>query len=462
MRNPSEMSDPTIDVGTIIERARFSGFHVNLMLLAFLVMLLDGFDMQVLGLAAPMIGKAWHLPRGALGPAFGSGLVGMMIGATLLSSLGDRWGRKRAVIVGVVGFGVCALLTAWSHSTTELVFLRLLTGIGIGLAIPNTVGLCAEYAPMRFRATAITVIFIGYTAGGVAAGLAASSVIPAYGWNAVFVLGGLLPLVVATIAAFSLPESLQYLVARQDAQSSVLALARKLARFDAIHPSTKFTSEAADRVGTPVQHLFTGGRMMLTMLLWTCYVANLFTLYFILNWLPTVIESVGLPPQRAAIVTAWFSGGGILGSLLIGRLMDRGSTLLMGWFFGLGAVAIVLIGTAGASGLMLEAITFAAGLFVIGAQSGLNALAALSYPRFMLATGVGWALGVGRLGSVLGPVVGGGLVALQLSIQQTFICGATPMVIGGLACFVLLRLRRKGSLESRTSGALPPTATEGR
>ena len=447
MRNSSELGKQTLDVGNIVEQSRFSWFHARLMFLASLIMLLDGFDLQALALAAPVIGKAWNLSRGAIGPAFSSGLVGMMFGATVLSSFGDRWGRKRAVIVGVVVFGVFALLTAWSHSTTELVILRLFTGIGIGLAIPNTVGLCAEFAPARIRATAITVMFVGYTAGGVAAGLVASLVIPAYGWSAIFVIGGVFPLIVATIAVFLLPESLQYLVTTRDGQSRARCLLKKIVHLDSIESSTRFTSTMTDRAGAPVRHLFTEGRMMLTTLLWICYVANLFTLYFILNWLPTVIENAGLPLQRAAIVTAWFSGGGILGSLLIGQLIDRGSAQFVGWFFGLGAVTILLIGTVGTSGLLLEVATFSAGIFVIGAQSGLNALAGLSYPKFMLATGLGWALGVGRLGSVLGPVVGGQLVAWQLSIQQLFVCAGAPMIVGGIACFGLLRLRRKSSTD---------------
>lgn len=450
--NPvSPMDRPATDVGVVIEHSKFSWFHANLVFLAFLVMLLDGFDMQALGLAAPVIGKAWHLPRGALGPAFSSGLVGMMIGATVLSSIGDRWGRKRAVVLGALVFGVCALLTAWSHSTTELVILRLLTGIGIGLAIPNTVALCAEYAPLRFRATSITVMFIGYTAGGVMAGLAASSVIPGYGWPALFVLGGTLPLVIAAIAWFGLPESLQYLLTRHDGEPRVRAILRKIVPLHVVEQSGSFVATKKQRGGLPVRHLFTEGRMLLTILLWTCYVANLFTLYFILNWLPTVIDNAGLSLQRAAIVTAWFSVGGIIGSLLIGRLIDRKIVQPLGWFFGLGAVMIVLIGAASTSGLMLEVATFGAGVFVIGAQAGLNALAGLSYPKFMLATGVGWALGIGRLGSIMGPVVGGQLVAWQLSVQQTFVCGAMPMVIGGFACFGLLQLRRRTSAQEQAS-----------
>jgi len=461
MNTASPLGRPATSMDTIIEHSRFSWFHANLVFLAFLVMLFDGFDMQALGLAAPVIGAAWHLPRGALGPAFSSGLVGMMIGATVLSPIGDRWGRKRAVILGAVAFGVCALLTAWSRSTAELIILRLLTGAGIGLAIPNTVALCAEYAPLRFRATSITTMFVGFTTGGVVAGLTASSVIPAYGWPALFVLGGTLPLVIAAIAWFALPESLQYLLTRHDGEPRVRAVLRKIVPPHLVEQSASFVATRKERTGLPVRHLFTEGRMLLTILLWTCYVANLFTLYFILNWLPTVIDNAGLSLQRAAIVTAWFSVGGIIGSLLIGRLIDRKITQPVGWFFGLGAVMIVLIGTASTSGSMVEAATFGAGIFVIGAQAGLNALAGLSYPKFMLATGVGWALGIGRLGSIIGPVVGGQLVAWQLSVQQTFVCGATPMVIGGIACFGLLRLRRKTSAQALRLEEASPAFEDG-
>jgi AAHS family 4-hydroxybenzoate transporter-like MFS transporter len=436
-------SESDVDVGTIVEQSRFGAFHAQILFWSFLIMLFDGFDMQALGLAAPAIAKAWHVSRASFAPVFSSGLVGMMIGAALLGPGGDRWGRKPMIVGGAITFSVFALMSAWAANPMVLIVLRFLTGVGIGAAIPNVVALNTEYAPRRLRATMVTIMFIGYTLGGAVGGLVASRLIPLFGWQSVFYCGGIVPLVIALFALKLLPESIQSEVIRYGDSTRARALLVRLLPGGGIGAHARLVSNAPERVGMPVKYLFLEERAAVTLLLWLCYVSNLITMYFILNWLPTIIESAGLPLKDAAVITALFSVGGIAGSLIIGCLLDRGGALLLPLFFGCSAVAVGAFGSVGGTHAILSMAALFAGFFVIGAQSGLNALAGITYPPFMLSTGVGWALGVGRVGSILGPLVGGLLIALQLPLPHIFIWGATPMLVACVASAVLLRLCRR-------------------
>ena len=431
-----------IDVVELLDNAKVSRLHVSLIFWSFLVMVVDGFDLQAIGYVAPSLIKAWGLNRAAFGAAFSAGLVGMMIGATQGGSLGDRLGRKRTVLTGVVWFGLFTLATAWVSGLPALVALRFLAGIGLGCAVPNAIALNTEYAPKRLRATMVTLMFLGYTIGAALGGAAAAVLIPRFGWSSVFIAGGVAPLVVAALCARFLPESVRFQLLKGDLQA---ARRRLQAWFPqaAIAQDTELLMREEKRSGLSVGHLFKEKRAPFTILLWICFIANLVTLHFIANWLPTVIESTGVPLQRAVIVTSLFQVGGTVGGIIISRLLDRGSLLPLVGFFAMAALMIAAIGMFSRSETMLEVIVFAAGLFVVGTQFGLNALAGSSYPTFIRSTGVGWALGIGRIGSIMGPVVGGVLIALKLPLQEIFLWGAAPMLVGCIASGMLLRLRQE-------------------
>jgi AAHS family 4-hydroxybenzoate transporter-like MFS transporter len=431
-----------IDVVELLDNAKVTRLHVSLIVWSFLIMVVDGFDLQAIGYVAPSLIKAWGLNRAAFGAAFSAGLVGMMIGATQGGSLGDRLGRKRTVLTGVVWFGVFTLASAWVGGLNSLIALRFLAGIGLGCAVPNAIALNTEYAPKRLRATMVTLMFLGYTIGAALGGAAAAILIPRFGWGAVFVAGGVAPLLVAALCARYLPESVRFQLLKGDQ-----AAARK--RLQAWFPDagigagTELALHEEVRPGYSLGHLFKEKRAPFTILLWICFIANLVTLHFIANWLPTVIESTGVPLQRAVIVTSLFQVGGTVGGIIISRLLDRGSLLPLVGFFAMAALMIASIGMFSRSETMLEVIVFTAGLFVVGTQFGLNALAGSSYPTFIRSTGVGWALGIGRIGSIMGPAVGGVLIALKLPLQEIFLWGATPMLVGCVASAMLLRLRQE-------------------
>lgn len=432
-----------LDVVELLDNARISKFHINLIVWSFLIMVVDGFDLQAIGYVAPSLIKEWGLNRAAFGTAFSAGLVGMMIGATQGGTLGDRLGRKRTVLVGVVWFGLFTLVTAWVGGLTGLVLLRFLAGIGLGCAVPNAIALNTEYAPKRLRATMVTVMFLGYTIGAALGGAAAALLIPRFGWPSVFIAGGVAPIVVALLCVKYLPESVRFQLLRGNKLEAARHQLQAWFPQARIGAATQLVMVEEVRPGYSLGHLFKEGRAPFTVLLWICFIANLVTLHFIANWLPTVIESTGVPLQRAVIVTSLFQVGGTLGGIIISRLLDRGSLVPLVGFFAMAALMIAAIGMFSSSETMLEAIVFGAGLFVVGTQFGLNALAGSSYPTFIRSTGVGWALGIGRIGSIMGPAVGGVLIAMKLPLHQIFLWGATPMLIGCVASFMLLRLRKE-------------------
>lgn len=431
-----------IDVVALLDNATITRRHISLMIWSFLIMLLDGFDLQAIGYVVPTLVKEWHMERAVFGAALSAGLLGMMIGTTQGGALGDRLGRKRTVLAGVAWFGLCTLLTAWVGGLSGLVALRFLAGVGLGCAVPNVVALTSEFAPKRLRATMVTVMFLGYTMGAALGGAAAAMLIPRLGWGSVFLLGGAAPLLVALICLFDLPESIRFQLMRRGQSAAVRLQLQRWFPAAGIDAGTELLFDEPKLAGYALAHLFRENRAPFTILLWICFIANLITLHFIANWLPTVIESTGVPLRHAVFVTSLFSVGGTFGGIFINRLLDRGSLAPLVGFFAMAALMIAAIGMVNGSETMLEVIVFGAGLFVIGTQFGLNALAASSYPTFIRATGVGWALGVGRFGSILGPVAGGVLIALKLPIQHIFLWGATPMLIGCIASIRLLRLRR--------------------
>jgi AAHS family 4-hydroxybenzoate transporter-like MFS transporter len=427
----------TRDVSELIDRAPVGAFQKRAIALCALVAILDGFDTQSIAFVAPVIVKQWGLEMSVFGPVFGAGLLGLMVGALLFGPVADRIGRKGVIVFSTAWFGVFSALTALAVTPTELLAYRFLTGLGLGGAMPNIIALTSEYAPKRIRATLVTLMFCGFPLGAVLGGLASARLIGAFGWPSVFVLGGVLPLVLVPILIFALPESIRYLVAKgKGAQQRAI-----LARLDPHAPLSAGESLVVSEPrleGVPVKHLFLAGRLGGTLLLWVIFFCNLLILYFLINWLPSVLRTAGLPLERAIIGTVLLNAGGIVGGLALGWLVDRrGPFGVLLVAFSLAAISVWAIGSVGAavSGVLL--IVFAAGFFVIGTQFCMNALAASFYPTSVRATGVGWALGVGRIGSVIGPVIGGVVLSLGWTHPTLFLAAAVPALVSAVAVALL-------------------------
>lgn len=450
---------PTIDVQAFIDERRFGRFQLRVVVLCGICMLLDGYDAQAIGYVAPSIVQAWHVSRASLTPVFVAGLVGLMLGALAFGPVADRIGRRPVLLACVLAFGIASLATATADSVRSLVAFRFLTGLGLGGAMPNAIALTTEYGPRRTRHTAVMLMFCGFSLGAALGGVAAAGLIAHVGWKAVFVVGGAVPLAALALLVPLLPESIRYLVVRGDRGDRVAAL---LARIDPAarpDPASAFTVEERAPGGLAVKRLFTEGRARFTLLVWVLFFMSLLDLYLLTSWLPTIIHDAGVAVRSAVLITTLFQVGGMIGALVLGRLFDRYAPFfsLALTYVGAGAF-VLLIGAVGTSAALLAATVFGAGFCVVGGQIGANALTADSYPTAIRSTGVGWALGVGRIGSIVGPVVGGALLSLDWPVREIFLVAAAPMMLAALAAFAISALRR-GRRARRAGVSRPAGAT---
>jgi AAHS family 4-hydroxybenzoate transporter-like MFS transporter len=293
----------------------------------------------------------------------------------------------------------------------------------------------------------VTLLNAGFSIGAALAGLGARLLLPNYGWQSLFIVGGLLPLVLLPVGWFLLPESARLLALRGDKSEQVRRIMRRVSPQTALTANATFVSSEENTAGSKVKHLFTNGRTPITSLLWLSFFANLLVLYFLAGWMPTAMVSRGLPTQTAVTATALIYLGGVIGSLLLGWLMDRfGSHTVLATCSVLAAILLGVIAGAGTNAPVIMIAAAITGFCVVGGQNGLNAYAGVLYPTFVRSTGVGWALGIGRIGGVLGPLLVGGLFALNWTVSSIFVIAIIPPIIGAVALLML------GSTAARRAG----------
>jgi MFS transporter, AAHS family, 4-hydroxybenzoate transporter len=420
----------------IIDRHSLGAFQVWTVALCGLVLVLDGFDAQVINYTAPSIAQTMHVAVSHFGTIFSSSLIGLMIAAMASGPIADRWGRKWPVIVSVFSFSAFSLATAHVASFNELWVLRFVTGLGLGGAMPNVVALASEYVPRRLLPIAVPIVFIGMPLGGTLSGFISAAVIPKWGWRSMFYIGGALPLVISILLILLLPESVRFLAVKGRAPETMRRILARIAPGAALADVNLSTPADGKHAGVPVKHLFTEGRAVGTILLWIPYFMNLLLIYFTGSWLPALLRSEGMTIAAASTATAFFSFGGIFACVAEGYFIKWG---------GAGAVLLAEYALAGGFLAMLAVLavpfrvvlllTFVAGFMIIGAQGGLNALAANFYPTAVRSTGIGWALGVGRIGSIVGPLLGGMFLTMGWKPSGMLLFGT---VVAGCACISIL------------------------
>jgi AAHS family 4-hydroxybenzoate transporter-like MFS transporter len=431
---------PAIDLVEFIDRQPVGGFQLRLLLTCASVLFLDGFDTQAIGYVAPAIAREWGLSKGALGPVFSAGLFGLMIGALLFGPLADRVGRKKIIIFSTAAFGIGALATAFVHDVTALLIVRFLTGLGLGGAMPNAVAMTSEFNPQRRRATMVMIMFCGFSVGAAVGGWLAADLIPRFSWRSVFVVGGIAPLLMVPILVWRLPESARFLATIGHAPEQVAQLLKLISPNTAFAPTARFVVRETQLPGIPVQHLFREGRTVPTLLLWVVFFMSLLDIYFLANWLPTVLNDLDATISEAAVIATMLQVGGVVGTLALGSVIDRFSFRALALVYFAAVFAVGAIGQLGHSAVLVSMAIFAAGFCVVGGQIAANALAAGFYPTSVRATGVGWALGIGRVGSIIGPLVGGVLLAAQWSTASVFLAAAAAAFCAALASLILSRL----------------------
>lgn len=424
-----------VDVVAVIDRVPLSRLQWVTIVLCGVVAILDGFDTQAIAFVAPLIAKDMQVDMSTFGPVFGAGLLGLTVGALAFGPIADRRGRKPVIVVSSLMFGVFALLTPLARSLDTLMIMRFLTGLGLGGAMPNIIALTSEYSPKNRRATLVTLMFCGFPLGAVLGGLISAQLMARYGWPVVFYLGGVLPIVVLPFLMLWLPESIRFLVARGTAHARPLSILRRLDPAGGYGDDTRCVLPEQNAEGSPISQLFTDGRAIGTILLWVVFFCNLLILYFLINWLPSVLQQAGMPIERAIIATVILNAGGIVGGLTLGRLVDSRQPFgILTFAYAAAAALVASIGIAATSPVPVLMLTiFATGFFVIGSQYCMNALAANYYPTALRSTGVGWALGIGRIGSIIGPVVGGAMIAMGWHTGQLFTATAIPALLASVA-----------------------------
>ncbi len=433
-----------INVTTLIDDRPLSPLQWLVFVLCGLAAFLDGADSQSIGVAAPLIASEFGMPMGAFTPAFSAGLFGATVGALTFGPLGDRFGRKRMLVVAVLLLSLFTLLTPAARTFPELLAIRFLSGLGLGGATPCFITLCAEYAPRRRRAMLASVLWAAYPLGASLGGVVNATVIPALGWPAVFYIGGGLPLLVAALMIFWLPESLGYLVARDPASPRARIIVQKLDKTLA-GQDMRLLTNAEPAVKASLPSLFTEGRAIGTIFLWLIFFMAFGTTTVMVLLTPTLFRSSGISLSAAALMVGLHNFVGVAGMASAGRLVERFGPLVLVPAFVLGAAILAALGSVAAS-VTLSAICMALlGMTVLLGASGGIALAATSYPTAIRSTGVGWAMGMGRLGQVCSPLLVGAMLRGGWGAPRILGVMALLPFLAGL--FVLLRtlhLRRAG------------------
>ncbi|HYK79481.1 MAG TPA: MFS transporter [Micropepsaceae bacterium] len=433
----------TVDVAEIIGSQRFGAFQLRIVILCGLVQFLDGFDTQALAYAAPALRAAWHLAPQELGPVFGFGAFGTGIGSVVLSPLADIFGRKKIIITAVTLFGLLSLCTVVLTSVDQLLILRPLTGFGLGAALPLTFVMANEFAPARIRARMIAAMACGFAVGAASGGLLQAEMLPYFGWQGIFFIGGVLPLILAAVLLLFLPESVRFLAAKTGRSHEIAAILRKAEPARSFPPDTEFVlaAEPKNKGFRPTQ-LFTEGRAVTTMLLWLVFLVTLASLNTLNNWLPLALNMAGLPEQQAVRLTTLFQFGGIAGVLLLGIFADRIGypRVLILAFIGL-AIFVAATGLMGDYVLGLAIVVAGTGFCLVGANNTLNAFATTLYPTEIRSTGAGWASSFGRFVGGFGPIIGGVLLH-ELPLRTVFFIFAMPAIGGALGVLALVRARQ--------------------
>jgi MFS transporter, AAHS family, 4-hydroxybenzoate transporter len=447
-----------VDVGPLLEQAKLGFFQSLTLALCCLTLFVDGLDFSALNVGAPAIIRAFGVDRGAMGIVFSAGFVGILTGSLLFGYIGDRFGRKTGMILGVLAYSIPALFTIFATSLDQLTLFRFLSGLGMGGVVPNVIALLTETAPKRHRVTFVMVAYVGYSVGNAAIAQVAAWLIPSEGWQIVFLVAGVAGIALSLVLAFLLPESIAYLATtRPDAKSLPRLVQRALPqqRFDA---GTRFVLRRPQSQQVfSLKLLFTEERRLATPLLWLGFFAESLVYMTFSAWFAVLLEGAGLRPVEAAFTFSLAYVGAIVAILTLARCVDR---------FGpkasvvtaLGAIgAFALLGTPGLSANAIMLVAILAMAFSSSTHQALNGIVGGFYPTIIRGNGVGYASGMGRAAAIIGPSVAGLLLGAQLPLQSVLVLIVSPYII---VIGVVLALGRLQKSLSRKAAAGPDPSVE--
>jgi AAHS family 4-hydroxybenzoate transporter-like MFS transporter len=456
------MENRDVDIGQALESRRVGAFQALTLGFGFLILFVDGLDYSAINVGAPSILRAFGAERSAMGAVFGWGYFGIFVGSVLFGIIGDRYGRKPGLVLGVLAYSLPALFTGFSSSLEELSVFRFLAGIGIGGVVPNVIALLTETAPKRLRVTFVMIAFVGYSTGNASIAQVAAWFIPLYGWQVVFIVAGTLGTVLSIVLALFLPESVLFLAETRPRSARLRRLAARAA------PELNITSATRIVVHRPsgetqfsLRLLFTSYRHIATPLLWIAFFAESLTFMTLSAWLAVILESAGLAPQQAALTFSYGAVGAMIAILSVGRFIDKFGPRAAVVSAMLAVSLIIYLGTSGLSPMLITIVAVCALACASATHQSLNGIVGGFYPTIIRGNGVGYATGMGRVAAILGPVIVGYLMAAKVPLREVLFYIAAPDLIVAAACVGLDLLRRSASARADfTSGPVPTRVRE--
>lgn len=430
------MDSQTLNINKIIDEAKFSPFHWKVLFWCLLIIIFDGYDLIIYGVALPLLMEEWALTTVQAGLLASSALFGMMFGAMIFGTLSDKIGRKKTILICVGLFSSFTFFGAFAENPIQFAILRFIAGLGIGGVMPICVALTSEYAPKRIRSTLVAVMFSGYAIGGMASALLGSFLVVDYGWEVMFYIAGI-PTLLLPIIWKMLPESLMYLV-KEGREKDAKNIVQKLVPQESITASTVLLlDEPTKSDDAPIKALFLKNRGFTTIMFWVAFFMCLLMVYALASWLPKLMTQAGYSLGASMLFLFALNIGGMIGAIGGGVLADKFHLKpVLTVMFAAGAISLILLGY-NSPQIVLYTLIGVAGATTIGSQILLYTFVAQYYPTIVRTTAMGWASGIGRIGAIVGPILTGALLTLELNHQTNFLFIAIPGVIAAIAIFLV-------------------------
>jgi len=419
------------DIRAMLEHGKITSLQVTVFVVCVFMNMLDGMDVLVIAYAAPALAADWSTPPEMLGTIFSAGLFGMAAGAAFLAPFADKIGRRKMILICVIVMGTGIFLTAYSQSELQLIALRFISGLGIGSMLATAATMGAEYAPDRNRNFIVSIILSGYPIGATLSGLVAASIIPEYGWRAMFLVAGSATLITLPIVFFLLPESLDFLIKTKP--KGALEKANRILKRMGHEAVTELPPAPEEIKQASVKELFMHGRKLPTIWLWLAFFMSFVTLYFLTSWIPKLASSTGISMKLAIYAGTVFNLGAFFGIVSQGYLsLKFGLRRIISFYMVGTAVLMWVFGYVSESWIILMLFGLI-GWGVQGGFVGLYSVAARIYPTEVRNTGIGWGIGAGRTGAIVGPKIGGTLIGMGLTLTTNFLIFSVPMIIAAIA-----------------------------
>ncbi|WP_168406447.1 aromatic acid/H+ symport family MFS transporter [Acinetobacter indicus] len=447
------MTATTMNVNAVVDKAKFKPFHLNVVLWCLFVVIFDGYDLAINGVALPLLMQEWNMTAVQAGMLASTALAGMMFGAMFFGMLADKIGRKNVILICVTLFSGFTFWGGFASNPTEFGILRFIAGLGIGGVLPNLVALTSEYAPQKLRSTLVTTMFSGYAVGGIMAALLGAWLTPSFGWEVMFYIAGI-PLLLLPILWKFLPESLTFLVKKQQDEKA-RQIIQKITPEEKVSAQTKLVLNEVQVPDASIAALFKQNRGMSTLLFWCCFFMCLLMVYALGSWLPKLMMAAGYSLGSSLMFLMSMNIGAVIGTIGGGILADRFhlKPVIIGMFL-MGAVALVGLGFNSPQPVIYLLVALA-GASAIGSSILLYSFVAQYYPLAVRSTGIGCASAVGRVGAIVGPIIIGVLLGMELPHKLNFLAVAIPAVIGAIAV-ALIRIQKASEPVTET----PPVVSK--